>query len=73
MQNQNHKNIADNLKRLRSENEMTQSDLAQVLHTTEKTISHWETGYSEPSVSQLINIADYFDISLDELVGRKLI
>lgn len=50
---------------------MTQADLAQALSTTEKTISHWETGYSEPSISQLVTIADYFDVSLDELVGRN--
>ena len=62
--------FANNLKNLRTEREITQADLAQALSTTEKTISHWETGYSEPSISQLVTIADYFDVSLDELVGR---
>ena len=62
--------FANNLKNLRTEREMTQADLSQALSTTEKTISHWETGYSEPSISQLVTIADYFDVSLDELVGR---
>ncbi|MBD5632687.1 MAG: helix-turn-helix transcriptional regulator [Clostridia bacterium] len=48
-----------------------QNELAKNVNTTLKTISHWETGYCEPSIAQLIALADYFEISLDELVDRK--
>ncbi|MBQ7770698.1 MAG: helix-turn-helix transcriptional regulator, partial [Clostridia bacterium] len=47
-----------------------QGELAKVLSVSLKTVSHWETGYTEPSVAQLIRLADYFEISIDELVGR---
>lgn len=58
----------ENLKQLRTERKLNQKQLADALHTTTKSLSHWETGYSEPSLSQLLAIADYFDISLDELL-----
>lgn len=63
--------FAKSLKMLRNEHKLSQSELAEILQTTIKSISHWETGYSEPSIDQLIALADYFKISLDELVGRE--
>ena len=64
-------NFSENLKLLRQAKGVTQTALAQYLNTTLKSVSHWETGYTEPSISQLIAIADYFDVSLDELLGRE--
>lgn len=61
----------DILKNLRAEKGIGQKELAEALFTTVKTVSHWETGYTEPSIKQLIMLADYFEISLDELTGRK--
>lgn len=58
----------DNLKSFRKERKLSQQQLADALHTTTKTLSHWETGYSEPSLSQLIEIADFFQVTIDELV-----
>ena len=49
---------------------LNQQELAQKLGTTAKTVSHWETGYTEPSVMQLIQLADFFEVTLDDLVGR---
>ncbi|MCH5142454.1 MAG: helix-turn-helix transcriptional regulator [Clostridiales bacterium] len=60
----------ENLKQLRTINGLGQKQLAEILNTTLKTVSHWETGYCEPSISQLITIANYFDVTIDELVGR---
>ena len=62
--------LKENIRRLRNERKITQTELAKALNTTLKTVSHWETGYTEPSVCQLIAIADFFKVSLDELVGR---
>lgn len=59
----------ENIKILRCEKKLTQKQLALSLNTTVKTISHWETGYTEPSLKQLIEIADFFAVSLDELVA----
>ena len=56
---------------MRSANDLGQKQLAEILKISVKTVSHWETGYGEPSISQLIAIADFFEISLDDLVGRE--
>ncbi len=61
----------ENLKYLRKMQHLGQKDLANILNTTLKSVSHWETGYCEPSISQLIALADYFDVTIDELVDRK--
>ncbi len=58
----------DNLKTLRTEKGLGQSALAEKLSVSVKTVSHWETGYTEPSIQQLIQIATIFEITLDELV-----
>ncbi|MBR5439098.1 MAG: helix-turn-helix transcriptional regulator [Clostridia bacterium] len=60
-----------NLKKLRVERGLSQKQLAEVLQTTLKTISHWETGYTEPSIDLILRISTYFDISTDELLGKE--
>ena len=64
-------NLGENLKTLRKENKIEQVKLAKELNVSAKTISHWETGYTEPSVSQLIAIANFYNITLDELILGK--
>ena len=63
-------NFPENLKMFRKEKDMGQEALARLLKISLKTISHWETGYTEPSILQLCQLADIFEISIDELVGR---
>lgn len=63
--------FSENLKNLRKLRNLDQAGLAKVLNVSAKTISHWETLYSEPSISQLIMLANFFDVSLDDLVDRK--
>lgn len=61
----------ENLKLLRTEQKITQQQLADLLNFSYKTLSHWETGYTEPSLDQLILVADYFRVSTDELLGKE--
>ena len=61
----------DSVRALRQEKGFTQGSLAEKLNISLKTVSHWETGYTEPSVSQLIALAELYGVSLDELVGRE--
>ncbi|MBQ9486118.1 MAG: helix-turn-helix transcriptional regulator [Clostridia bacterium] len=56
---------------MRIERAITQEQLAKKLNISLKTVSHWETGYTEPSITQLIAIADLYSVSLDDLVGRE--
>ena len=63
--------FSENFKVLRKAQKIDQKDLAKHLNVSSKTISHWETGYTEPSISQLIAISKFFDVSIDELVDNK--
>ena len=58
----------NNLKQLRVDNKLTQQQLALALNTTVKTISHWETGYTEPSIRQILDLATYFNVCLEDLL-----
>lgn len=62
--------FCENLKNLRVSNNLGQKDLANLLNISVKTVSHWETGYCEPSIAQLIALSNFFEISIDELVGK---
>ena len=59
-----------NLKKLRKEKGISQLKLAMDLNMTQNTISRYETGEREPGINELIKIADYFNISVDYLLGR---
>ena len=61
-------NFSNNLKLLRTAKKLSQKDLATKMNITIKTISHWETGYTEPSISQLVMLSEIFDISIDDLI-----
>ena len=60
--------ISENIKNLRIEKKLTQKELANELNVSLKTISHWESGYSEPSIIFLKKLKEYFNISYDELL-----
>lgn len=63
--------FSENLIRLRKEKGLTQQGLAYYLDITQQCISEWEMGKIEPTMSNLIRLADCFDVSIDFLVGRK--
>ena len=58
----------DNLKNLRLFNNLTQQGLADKLGVSFKTISHWESGYSEPNLQLLIKLKQILNTSFDELL-----
>lgn len=59
-----------NLKNLRNEKGITQKQLSDILQVNQRTIAHLENNYRRPSYNLLIAIAEYFNISIDYLVGR---
>lgn len=63
--------IGNNIKKLRREKEIKQEVLANSLHLRRQTVSSYERGVTLPNIFVLIQIADYFDVTLDELAGRK--
>lgn len=56
---------------LRKEKRLTQNELAEKLQVTNKAISRWETGEGFPDVTMLPDLADIFDVSVDELLRGK--
>lgn len=64
-------NIADNLKRLRKQREITQEDLANFIGVSFQAVSKWERGEGYPDITILPAIANYFNVTLDELVGMN--
>ena len=61
------------IKKLREERRLTQSELAEQLHVSDKTVSKWENGKGYPDISLLEPIAKVFGISLTELLSGKTI
>lgn len=59
------------LKQLRKSHNLSQEDVAKVLNTTVSTISRYETGEREPNLESLCILADFFNVSLDYLLGRE--
>lgn len=64
--------LAENLRRLRKENNMTQEELADRINVSVGVVSKWERGASEPELSCLIAIAEVFKVSVDALIGYDL-
>ncbi len=58
------------LGRIRKENNYTQETIANKLNVTAQAVSKWENDITSPDIDTLIKIADIFNITIDELVGR---
>lgn len=56
---------------LRTEKKLSQRDVAKLFNISQGTYNNWENGKTQPSIEQLVSIADYFDVSLDYLLGRN--
>lgn len=63
--------IGERLKALRLARKPTQREIAEAVHITEVSYQRYEYGTVRPSLDTLIALADYFDVSLDYLVGRS--
>lgn len=59
------------LKYLREEKSMLQEDLAKVLEVSQKTISNYETGERDMSTETLTKLSEYFNVSIDYLLGKS--
>lgn len=63
--------FAKKLKELRKDRHVSQRELAEYLHLTPNSICEWENLRSEPSIDLLIKLSNYFQCSLDYLLGRE--
>lgn len=64
--------IAEKIKQLRKDNNMTQEDLAEKLNVSRQTISKWETNITIPDADNIVAISKLFNITTDELLDYKV-
>ena len=67
----NQLNLSENIIKLRHNKGVTQDQLATFLNVTKASVSKWETKLSYPDILLLPQIATYFDVSIDELLGYE--
>ena len=64
--------LAENLKFLRKRRKKTQDDVAFALNLKRSTLNGYENGIGEPKLERLIALANYFRVSIDDLVRKDL-
>jgi len=60
------------IKDLRSEYKISQRELAEAINVTQASISRWEENQKSISGSNLIKLSQYFNISIDDLLGNNI-
>ena len=64
--------LSDNLTRLRKSRNLTQAEFADIIKYSDKSVSKWETGMSVPNLETLVEIADFYGMTLDDLVKKPV-
>lgn len=59
-----------NIRSLREDHDFRQCDLASVLHVSQNTYSQYENGVIELTAERLVKLADFYNVSIDYLLGR---
>ena len=67
----NQQKIGGFLKRLRKETGMTQEQLAERFSVSSRTVSRWETGSNLPDVSMLVELADFYNVDIREIIDGE--
>ena len=60
--------IGEFLKELRKEHNLSQEQLADKMHTSSRSISRWENGNTMPDISMMIELADFYDVDIRDLL-----
>lgn len=64
--------FTSNLKRLRTERLLTQKQVAEGAHISTRTLIRWEMGQGEPGAAELMALASFFGVSIDQLISDLL-
>ncbi len=59
------------LKELRKEKELTQEQLAERLNVSNRSVSRWETGSTLPDISMLVEIAEFYEVDIREIINGE--
>lgn len=63
--------LGEKIRQLRKERKLSQTQLAEILSTSQDTVSLWEIGKSLPDVNSIIAMCRYFEVSADYLLGLE--
>ena len=64
--------LAQNIRSYRKQRKMTQEQLSEVLGVTVGAVHKWESGLSVPELPLIVEMADFFDVSVDVLLGHRM-
>ena len=64
--------FGNNIRVIREENGLSQTELGKILHVTKQTVSNWENEKSYPDLQTLVSISDQYGISLDDMLKEDL-
>lgn len=64
--------LSENIKKYRKQNHLTQEQLAEVMGVSTGAVHKWEAALSVPELDMIIKLADFFDISVDVLIGYRV-
>ena len=62
--------IGKKIKELRTQKGISQTELAKAIGASQRAVSYWESGVAEPNSTIIYNLAVFFDVSADYLVGN---
>lgn len=66
-----HREYIERIKDLMSEERISQAELARSVGISQSAVCNWLNGKKEPSIDSLWRLADFFDVSVDYIIGRK--
>lgn len=64
--------LSKNIKYLREKAGLNQSEMADKFYITRSALGFWENGVREPSIEMIVRLADFFGVTLDQLVREEL-
>ena len=67
----NQQKIGEFLKQLRNDKGLTQEQLAEHFYVSSRSVSRWETGRNMPDVEMLIELADFYDVEIREIIDGE--
>ena len=64
--------LSENIRLFRKQRKLTQEKLAEALGVTVGAVYKWESGQSQPELNLVVEMADFFDTSVDVLLGYRI-
>lgn len=65
-------NLADNLKKIRKDNHLSQEQLAEKLGVSRQSISKWELGIAYPELDKVVQLCNLFNLNIDDLLNQDI-